>query len=1426
MGKVFLALLFCMSMGMTTVQAQDGIDPDAQMLFDFENGDVSNWSMVCYGRGEKGSIELADAENGDPVRFGRYALKVNFDMTDADDNQTLNINISPGLNAFTIPARPNSGRKFGMWIYATPEAAGFWIRPQMVTSAGSAVTVFGGEPTIDWVGWKYIEMSFPGGDNMALGPQQATTALGFIRLIALNSRVKTNSYIIIDDVRVSHIPEDLTPPTITGITGNGTDLNGQTFTTGHIDIVGAFHDNHAGSSGINFDNVRLIIDGFPFQQGDPGFTVNVFTNRATLTGMNFSNGLHTCELYVEDNFGHIRTSTATFTVDAAEATTTVSVVTSDEVRVGSVYEIKLNTNNASDVQGIDFTIQLSNVASIDETNGVAFAASASESSYSFNPRLGHLKINLKNNSDAAAAATLATIKVNISEFSSASDVLRCTPVSAKVTYADNSFSTFTFTPVTLKVEADYDFAVVKRIVGMPGEILVTDLDGNPQAGVTVRVLNTQMVSLESAETGTNGIATGLVEFTKAAQGVYIVAGKDDKFSFTRLVPTLNPLMTNAPTYIRAGTTVDPTTTKTFTWMANPLTAAEPSILKLAKKDEGESSFTQIAGETKIIEYDGASRGALKGSAITLENLEPATTYIYQVGDGVTWSDTREFTTTSTIDKFSFSAFGDLQATSNGDMNRFIAAASTIEALPEKPFFNLNVGDIVDTNDRYDYFSYFGYLFNQRPMFAGIDMVAAYGNHEYMGGFDAGNIKFSNGHPRVAPSVNYDAQLVGTGSYAVEYGNMLVIAIDWAGRPPYASTPQVYHQEQAKWLREILSKTDKTWKVITIHYPIFPPADHPTSRTILQPVIDEFNVQMVFCGHGHTFERVQVKDGVIISPDGNRRTFTPVIGGSLHLQLGDMLVTNANGRWVFCEVDGGKMTFTVRDGSNNVVENECFTLYAGMADYEVSFDTENENGTLVATVDDAPFNTGDQVEIGKSVVFTATPNENFRVKGWKLNGVAVPGNTTNTYTLKNVSKTSEVTVEFIEIKYHTVVFDVVNGNGTIAATVGGASIETDEDALFGMDIVFTATPAAGYQVKEWKQDGVVITGNKTKTYTLIFLSKNAEVTVEFEKINYTVAFSAGDNGALVATVDDEAITSPAQVDHGMEVVFTATPGEHYLVKEWKLNGSVVADNKTDTYTLTVSAAATVTVEFEKMTYTVVFEVVNDENGALAATVDDEEITSGAKLTYGAEVVFTATPDENYRVKEWTLNGDVIAGNKTDTYTLIVTDEAEVTVSFEMTTYEVTFSVASGNGTLVATVDDEEIATGAQVERGKDVVFTATPASGNRIKEWKLDGAAIEGVTTHTTYTLENLTEPAEVTVAFESITGVDENLTANPLKAWTRDGLLHVSGLTPGEVWSVYGVSGALVYQNVAMSNEATIPIRDHGVYMVHSGNYVIRVVFN
>jgi len=221
----------------------------------------------------------------------------------------------------------------------------------------------------------------------------------------------------------------------------------------------------------------------------------------------------------------------------------------------------------------------------------------------------------------------------------------------------------------------------------------------------------------------------------------------------------------------------------------------------------------------------------------------------------------------------------------------------------------------------------------------------------------------------------------------------------------------------------------------------------------------------------------------------------------------------------------------------------------------------------------------------------------------------------------------------------------------------------------------------------------------------------------------------------------------------------------------------------------------------------------------------------KLTgdYRDDVIISYGTGEYQHEQNTTLTG-IYTANVSGKVKLLVFDnlhqEYEVSINIETTGEPVTFSVTGGNGSLRATVDGATVASPATVKNGKSVVFTANPNSGYRVKEWTLNDEPVTNNTSNT-YTLTDISAAATVTVEFESsqITNSPGLLPANPLRAWIRDGLLYITGLTTGETVSIYAAGGALVYRSVATSDTVDILLKQQGVYVVTSGNNTVKVVF-
>ena len=349
-------------------------------------------------------------------------------------------------------------------------------------------------------------------------------------------------------------------------------------------------------------------------------------------------------------------------------------------------------------------------------------------------------------------------------------------------------------------------------------------------------------------------------------------------------------------------------------------------------------------------------------------------------------------------------------------------------------------------------------------------------------------------------------------------------------------------------------------------------------------------------------------------------------------------------------------------------------------HAVTFSVEGGNGTLkakaygVAETTTSPIN----VEEGKAVIFTATADAGYRLKGWTLDGNAITEAGTNTEYKLKVSKAVIVKVSFEKIPTHVITFSVDGANGTLKAKADGMVAETATSPITveeGKTVTFTAEPDAGYRVKEWKVDGDAVNGTNN-SYSLK-IEKTVNLKVSFDNIplpTYAITFSVdGANGTLKAKADGvpETATSPITVEEGKTVTFTAEPSANYKVKEWKVGDTVVTGNKTNTYAHTVTKAVIVKVSFEANSnpptptptkYTVTLN--KTEHGKVTASPEIPEDKQVAKDT---EITFTAQADTGYKIGKWTVTGSALeAGTGADgssTAKVKITANTTVSVSFE-------------------------------------------------------------------------------------------------------------------------------------------------------------------
>ncbi len=83
--------------------------------------------------------------------------------------------------------------------------------------------------------------------------------------------------------------------------------------------------------------------------------------------------------------------------------------------------------------------------------------------------------------------------------------------------------------------------------------------------------------------------------------------------------------------------------------------------------------------------------------------------------------------------------------------------------------------------------------------------------------------------------------------------------------------------------------------------------------------------------------------------------------------------------------------------------------------------------------------------------------------------------------------------------------------------------------------------------------------------------------------------------------------------------------------------------------------------------------------------------------------------------------------------------------------------------------------------------------------------------------------ASCIVTVSDVSGINA-VPYNPLSAWIDNGMLHIKGLKPGNIFSIYDVMGKPVYRGTAESTEINRPIEGKGIFIVKTENCAVKVI--
>lgn len=243
--------------------------------------------------------------------------------------------------------------------------------------------------------------------------------------------------------------------------------------------------------------------------------------------------------------------------------------------------------------------------------------------------------------------------------------------------------------------------------------------------------------------------------------------------------------------------------------------------------------------------------------VKITGLEPGKVYKYRIVENnevLVEGDEYTFRTDGgRADKdFSFFITGDVGEDENGQQH---VTQAMIRRVSPRAEFGILTGDIVYPDGESS--MYDSVLMKPwRPLLANTAVWPALGNHDW----------------HVDPDQNFCKEWSLPNNehyYSFNYGNAHFIALDTADGFLYDEVNQL------AWLRADLASPASrraTWNFVYYHHPLLTctyKSNIPEVAALLFPIFDEFDVDAVFTGHAHTYERLfPLKNGVPVNQAQN------------------------------------------------------------------------------------------------------------------------------------------------------------------------------------------------------------------------------------------------------------------------------------------------------------------------------------------------------------------------------------------------------------------------------------------------------------------------------------------------------------------------------------------------------------------------------